>query len=256
MTYPLSVQLYSLREESQKDFIGVLKFLSKTGYAGVEPAIGLYGLKTKAFVDLVADLGMKISSSHFPYATPDNISEVVDTAKAFGVDTVGGGYGPDDFKDPDAILRTAEKTNIILDKLRGSGVQLFLHNHHWEFEKLPDGRFKYDLFLEHCAKVLLEIDTYWAANFGANDPAKAVARYADRAVLLHIKDGSLQRDVPQVAVGQGKMKIPAVVKAADPKVLRWLVVELDNCVGDMKQAIADSYKYMTSKGLGHGRDQS
>ena len=40
---PISVQLYSLREESKTDFPGVLKFVAQAGYKGVEPA-GLYGL--------------------------------------------------------------------------------------------------------------------------------------------------------------------------------------------------------------------
>ena len=35
---PISVQLYSLRQEAESDFVGVLTRLAQIGYTGVEPA--------------------------------------------------------------------------------------------------------------------------------------------------------------------------------------------------------------------------
>jgi hypothetical protein len=55
-----------------------------------------------------------------------------------------------------------------------------------------------------------------------------------------------------LAVGSGKMDVPAVINAADPKVLQWLVVELDNCATDMLTAVAQSYAYLTHNGLAQG----
>jgi len=49
-----------------------------------------------------------------------------------------------------------------------------------------------------------------------------------------------------VAVGQGKMNIPAVIKAADPEVLEWLIVELDACDTDMTTAVRESYEYLSN----------
>jgi hypothetical protein len=54
------------------------------------------------------------------------------------------------------------------------------------------------------------------------------------------------------AVGQGKVNIPAAIHAADPSVLRWLIVELDACKTDMFTAVEDSYRYMTANGLAVG----
>jgi hypothetical protein len=56
-----------------------------------------------------------------------------------------------------------------------------------------------------------------------------------------------------VAVGQGKMDIPAIIDAADPDLLRWLIVELDACDTDMLTAVADSYRYLTENGLAEGK---
>ncbi len=54
------------------------------------------------------------------------------------------------------------------------------------------------------------------------------------------------------AVGSGKLDMPAIIGAADPSVLEWLVVELDNCDTDMLQAVKQSYRYLVSSGLAAG----
>ena len=248
---PISVQLYSLRAASEKDFAGVIKSVGKIGYAGVEPA-GLYGLKPRELRAIVEGEGMRISSTHGPWAKPENLTEVIETASELGIDLVASGYGIEDFRDLDSIRRTADKTNLMVDILSREGLTLFLHNHWWEFEKL-DGRIKYEIFAELAPKVSFEIDTYWAANFGANDSATEVSKFKSRAPLLHIKDGPLVKDAPMVALGTGKMDIPSVIAASDPAVLRWLIVELDACATDMLEAVGKSYAYLTSQGLAKGR---
>jgi sugar phosphate isomerase/epimerase len=248
---PISLQLYTLREASQKDFPAVIKAVGAMGYTGVEPA-GFYGLAPREVRKIVEDQGMKISSSHGPWASPDNLQEVIDTAGELGVTLVASGFGKEQFANLAAIRQTAEKVNRMEERLRAAGLTLFLHNHWWEFETV-DGRLAYDLFAELSPKVSFEIDTYWAANFGAVDPVAVVARYARRAPLLHIKDGPLVREKPMVAVGSGKIDVRRVIGAADPKVLQWLVVEMDECATDMHQAVRESYDWLVRTGLATGR---
>jgi len=250
MAKPISLQLYSLREESSKSFTGVLQSVAKIGYRGVEPA-GFYDLSAKEFRSIVEDLGMIVSSSHGPWATPANINEVIETAGILGLSTAGGGFGADDFKDLSAIKRTADTVNEMVEILSRAGLDLFLHNHWWEFCEV-EGALAYDHFAELCPKVQFEIDTYWASNFGANDPVEQVAKFRHRTPLLHIKDGPLQQGEAMVAVGQGKMDISGVINAADPELLRWLIVELDACDTDMLTAVTDSYHYLIENGLAEG----
>ncbi|MDX2227494.1 MAG: TIM barrel protein, partial [Verrucomicrobiae bacterium] len=225
MNKPLSVQLYTLRDESANDFMNVLRRIAAMGYRGVEPA-GLYGMDPGDFRKRVEDLGMVISSSHTPWVNPGNIAECVEIAGKLGLTMVCSGFGPDDFRTTDAIRRTADQTNEMVAALRQHGLKLFLHNHQWEFQPV-DGVLAYDRFLPLVPEVLFEIDTYWASNFGANDSAEQVAKFKTRAPLLHIKDGMFVEHQPNVAVGSGKMDFPKVIAAADPEVLQWLVVELD-----------------------------
>ena len=109
MLKPLSVQLYSLRDYAKDDFVGVLKKVAEIGYKGVEPA-GFWDLKPTELKKIVEDLGMKIYSSHSPWARGNNLGECMELADALGLKTIVCGYGPDDFKDLDAIKKTAENT--------------------------------------------------------------------------------------------------------------------------------------------------
>jgi len=247
---PVSVQLYSLREESKKDFGKVLERVAAIGYKGVEPA-GFYGMKPRDFRARVESLGMVVSSSHGPWAKPDNLDQVIETAGELGLDTACTGFGADYFKDMDAVRRTADLVNGLVEKLAKAGLKLFMHNHHWEFAPL-EGALAYDHFARLCPGVFFEIDTYWAANSGANDPAAEVAKFRDRTLLLHIKDGDFQGKY-QLAVGSGRMDFRKIIAAADPRLLRWLVVELDDCATDMFEAVAQSYRYLVDNKLAEGR---
>lgn len=247
---PISVQLYSLREESQQDFDAVLERLAAIGYKGVEP-FNLFGKSPAAFKAQVEGLGMAVSSSHHPWANRVDVAEVVDTVAALGLTRAAGGFGPEDFADLDAVKRTADTVNALIDALEPHGIELFLHNHWWEFAEI-DGKLGYRHIAERCPQVLFEVDTYWAANFGTVDAAAEVARVKHRAPLLHIKDGPLEQGRAHVAVGEGSMDIAGVIEAADADVLEWVIVELDACDTDMMSAVERSYRYLVGNGLAAG----
>ncbi len=248
---PISVQLYSLRDAAAKGFNEVLERVARIGFKGVEPA-GFHGMTPKEFRRKVENLGMVVSSSHGPWANPENLNEVIDTLGVLGLDIASTGYGPDDFKDREAIQKTAEIVNGMIEKLARANIKLFLHNHHWEFSKV-EGAIAYEHFVKLCPNVLFEIDTYWACNFGANDPAEQVEKYRDRTILLHIKDGHFVRGGHMVAVGgSGRIDFQRVIAAADPLMLRWLIVELDSCETDMFEAVEKSYRFLISHKLAEG----
>lgn len=244
---PISVQLYSLRQESQQDFDAVLERLATIGYQGVEP-FNLFGKTPESFKAQVEDLGMVVSSTHHPWANRTYTSEVADTVNALGLTRAAGGFGADDFADLDAVKRTADTVNSLIDALSSHGLGLFLHNHWWEFAEI-EGKLGFHWIAELCPEVEFEVDTYWAANFGAVDVVAEVARIKARAPLLHIKDGPLEQGKAHVALGDGKMDIGGIIAAADPDVLEWNVVELDDCDTDMMTAVERSFRYLVDNSL-------
>ncbi len=244
---PIALQLYTLREELQKDFKGTLEQVARIGFKGVETA-GLYGMKPKDFREQVENLGMTVSSSHIPWPSVDSIQETVDLMGELGTDLVSSGFSSTAFSSLEVIQETANLVNTVHEKLADAGLTLTLHNHWWEFEEVGG-----DLAFRHvagmCPDVRFEIDTYWAANFGRVDPVAIVKEYAGRAPLLHIKDGTLVKDKLLLPVGSGELDVPGVLAAADSRVLQWVVVELDNFDGEMLFAVEESYKYLTGNNL-------
>ncbi len=247
---PISVQLYTLRAEAQKDFPAVLKTVADIGYKGVEFA-GLHGHSATEIKALIDDLGLVTSSSHTALPAPENISQLVDTEGTLGNTRLIAGFGPNDFATLDDTLRSAARFQAAADLAKQHGMTFGIHNHWWEFGTVADGRLVYDVVLEAAPDAFSELDVYWAA-MGGYDAAEVVAVHKARLPLLHIKDGTLEKDVPHVAVGSGKLDMPAIIGAADPDVLEWLVVELDACATDMTEAVRQSYVYLTTQGLASG----
>ncbi len=263
---PIGLQLYSLRDYSQtkEDFISVVKRVAKMGYKVVEPA-GFHGMAPAELKKLVEDLGMKILSSHSPWAhSAADLGEVIEQTHELGLDIAVCGYGPDDYKDLDSIKRTADNTNAMIDALSKEGITLFQHNHYWEFERI-DGRLKYDIYRDLCPGVKYEIDCFWSTNKGTEDPVAVLKDFAKDTILLHMKDGVcrqsadnagmknglLDMKIDLLPLGTGDLPIADLVAAA-PAQTRALIVELDYCEEEMFSAVEKSYRFVTENGLAAG----
>ena len=250
MATPLSIQLYTLRDEVKGDFPAVLRRVAEIGYRGVEFA-GLHGHAPQEVARVVADLGLEVSSSHVGLPTPETIRQIADTEKALGNTRLVSGLGPGDFETLDDCKRVAERFGTAAELAKQEGMTFGMHNHWWEFET-RDGHLVYDYVLENAPGIFSELDIYWAAYAGAS-PAAVIAQHKGRLPLLHIKDGSLEKDSAMTAAGDGKVDIAGAVGAADPSVLQWLIVELDRCDTDMWEAVRRSHAYLTGNGLAEGR---
>ena len=249
MATPLSIQLYTLRDEVQGDFAAVLRRVAEIGYKGVEFA-GLHGHSPQEIAGIVSDLGLQVSSSHVSLPTVETIRQIADTEKVLGNTRLVAGLGPDEFKTLDDCKRSAERFQTAGELVKAEGLTFGMHNHWWEFETC-DGELVYDFVLESAPDIFSELDIYWAAYAGVS-PATVVTQHSARLPLLHIKDGSLEKDSAMTAVGAGKVDIAGTVGAADPAILQWLIVELDRCDTDMWEAVRQSYVYLTEKGLASG----
>lgn len=245
--YPVSVQLYSLRDASEQNFDAVLESIAAFGYQGVEP-FNLFGKTPAEFRAKVDSIGLKVSSTHTPWGVAAEVSEIVEVAGIFGTRFVVGGYSQEELSTHEDALKLADEINARVDALAAQGVTFCLHNHWWEFLRIND-KLIYDTIAEACPKLSFETDVYWAANFGAESPADVVSRLASRIPLMHVKDGPLVRDEPMLALGQGKVPVLDCIAAADPDALEWLVVELDECATDMTEAVGASYNYLRDQGV-------
>ena len=267
MALPLSVQLYSVRDYCEKDFVSVLKRIAAMGYKGVEPA-GFWNIRPTELRKILDDLGLKIYSSHSPWCGRWNMGEAMDIADSLGLDTLVCGYGPNDFKDLDSIKATAEATNAMVEVAKKNGFTLFQHNHFWEFERL-NGRLKYEIYRELCPGVKYEIDCFWSTNKGVEDSVANLKTFLKDTILLHMKDGVcrqaakndgmknglLDMKIDLLPLGTGDLPIKdliGVANTAPAGQIKTVVVELDYCEVEMYEALEKSYRFMTENGLAEG----
>ncbi|MET8684773.1 sugar phosphate isomerase/epimerase [Streptomyces sp. NPDC004732] len=260
MPRPLSVQLYSVRDQLVADREGTLRRLAGLGYGAVE-AYDVLG-DPKGLRRIVDDLGLTVSGTHAVQLLGPDPDPVLDAVAVLGTDLaiVPAGIPPEEFASRDGLARTADRLNSLAEVARRHGIRIGYHNHWWEIEPRfddagdagngGDGQ----ALLPHAVDVLaelldpavfLEIDTYWAAVGGAEVP-ELLRRLGDRVRALHLKDGPGTKEDPNVAVGGGTMPVPEILAAAPDA---WRIVEFDSCAGDadtLFDELAASRRYLSS----------
>jgi sugar phosphate isomerase/epimerase len=244
MTDPIALQLYTIRRELETNPERALEQVKAMSVDAVEIAPLQNGLSAGHLSKLLRSLELKAIAIHCALPVGEQTSEVVDLANEFGCSRViwHGWPRAAAFDTVDGVHRLVEQCNEAAANAREHGLELGLHNHWWEFERL-DGRFPYQLILNELnPEVFFEIDTYWIRAAGLN-PADILRELGERVALLHVKDGSARKGEPMTAVGDGVMDFPTILKATSPTV-QWLVVELDECGTSIWEAIQRSFEYL------------
>jgi sugar phosphate isomerase/epimerase len=244
---PPALQLYTLREQLAATGRGaLLTQVAAFGYGAVEP-FNILDDPDGLRADLDA-AGLRACSAH---AIPagEQADAIVRAARTIGTDTLIVPYlDPARWADADGVAAVARELNMMAARLADQGMRLGYHNHDFELSTLVGGRPALEVLAGQLDdRVLLEVDTYWAA-VGGQDVAALLGRLGDRVGYLHVKDGPIvNREDYMTAVGGGRMPV-AEILAASPSA-RWHIVELDRCATDMLTAVGDSLAWLISQGL-------
>ena len=254
MDIKLGYQIYSAREEAEKDLAAVCAKLKEFGYDGVEFA-GFYGYTAEQINDILNANGLAAVSSHVPYVSiVEDMAGTIAFHKAIGCKFIAVPY-LDEQTRPGAPGFAAAIRNIAKfgAMCKDEGIQLLYHNHDFEFIKLS-GQYGLDFLYDAIPADLLatELDTCWV-NVAGECPAAYIRKYAGRCPVVHLKDfigakkeGEVlyaliksdgsddvkveQKDEPAFdfrPVGYGKQDIPAIIAAGLESGAQWFIVEQD-----------------------------
>ena len=83
---PVGLQMYTVRDLCETDFLSALKQVADIGYQGVELA-GTYGLPADELRDVLADLNLECAGSHVSY---DDLDSTITYHKELGCPRFGG----------------------------------------------------------------------------------------------------------------------------------------------------------------------
>jgi len=246
---PIALQMYTLRDECEKDFAGTIRKVAEIGYPAVELA-GRGSLSVQELSSLLADNHLTIAGSHIGLdQLESDLPKVIQENLALGNRFVVVPYLSDEHRKTAAdYKKTAETFNKIGETLQQSGLTLCYHNHDFEFQKMDTGEIGLDILFENSDSALVkaEVDTYWVLK-GGQDPVAFVRKHAGRVPLMHIKDMDMADD-SFAPVGTGKLPLDALIAAASDIGTQYLIVEQDVCKGPAIDAVTLSYNNLKAKG--------
>lgn len=245
----VAVQLYSVRDDMEKDFFGTLQKVKEMGYEGVEFA-GLFGHSPKEVKEMLDKAGLTPISAHVPIdELLNDLPKVVGDYKEIGCQFIAIPW-LDEERRPgfSRYEETLEQIQKISDEARRQGLTLLYHNHDFEFVKTESGEYALDVMYQSIPELVTELDTCWV-NIGGEDPAEYIRKYAGRASVVHLKDFWLEGEKPKKMyeligrdnedaeeasgtfelrpVGYGMQDFPKILKACAGSRVDWIVVEQD-----------------------------
>ncbi len=231
MSVPIALQLYTLRDETAKDFPGTVRKVAKMGYSGIELA-GTGGLSAAEMCDLLAETGLKVAGSHVMVNLfQEQLDELIAYYSAIGAKYVGIPALPGELRTVEGFKTVARLMNSAGKTMQDAGLALYYHNHAFEFDDLGGGVRGMDILWNETdpAVAFFEIDCYWAVHAGI-DPAETIKAHAGRYPLIHLKDMVGTGDAHTFAeVGEGTIDLQPVFAASEAQGAVWYIVEQDRC---------------------------
>ena len=259
--WPIGLQLYTVRDQLNRDLIGTLKEIALIGYTSIEGA-GYenrlyYGLPPAEFKKIISDLGLTMPSSHTKteIQADNGKKNIMDAFEITVEDTlaVGADYlvyawlPPEERETLEDYQFLAEIFNGAGEICKKAGLRFAYHNHDFDFAG-TNGRIHYDVLLDETDPDLftMELDLYWIIKAGF-DPLVYFQRYPGRFELWNVKDMEEGPEQFFAEVGQGIIDFRSIFARAGESGLKHYFVEQDECRRPPLESIRISYDYMNKK---------
>ena len=264
----IGLQLYTLRNQLERDPLATLTAVRDIGYRQVEL---MDTIQLPELLPIIRDLGLGLHSSFINWShvtggweynaaarVDYGFERVIEDAQRAGLsELVFGWWFPQERDTADKYKATADKLNAAGEQCRAAGIQLCYHNHAFEFADFG-GQTAYDILIERLDPdaVQFELDVFWASLAGV-DPLALMQRLDGRIHLLHLKDklagtpviktdGPVPEDAFQ-ELGTGVVDIDGALALAPGIGVRRCFVEQDQSP-DPLQSVRTSYAYLEALG--------
>jgi sugar phosphate isomerase/epimerase len=202
---PVGLQLYSIRNECQKDMAGAIAAVAKMGYEGVEFA-GYFNHKAEDLRKILDENRIKCCGTHTQWDTLSdaNLAATIEFNRILGNKNL---IVPSlNVRGEDAKAgwqKYAEQFNTLVDKVKPHGMRVGYHNHDGDLRPLGDTTSLDVLMSNTRHEVIMQIDTYWVFSAGKN-PADYLKRYPGRTISTHLKEWTKDGRIAMIGDGDTK----------------------------------------------------
>lgn len=270
----LGIQLYSVRDDMQKDPASTLQQLAKMGYRYVEHANYVnrkfYGYTPQAFKQLLDQLGLKMPSGHVVLKPSDwdaskkdftdQWKYTLEDAAVVGQQFIISPWMDEHMREnKDEILRFLDIMNRCGELCKQYHLQFGYHNHDFEFNTSFNGQRLYDLILHHTDPKLVVQQIDIGNMYGAGGRAQQIIReYPNRFLLMHVKDeipakanGEMNEKYESCVLGKGIIPVHQIVEEGRTiGGTRYFIVEQESYQGQAPlDCVAADYAVMKQWGF-------
>ncbi|MBM7693869.1 sugar phosphate isomerase/epimerase [Peribacillus deserti] len=244
----MGLQLWTVKEAAQEDFLGTLRRIAEMGYQGVEFA-GFFNTPALVLKNVMEETGLLAAGSHTGLEQLEaNIEEIFQYNKTIGNDLIICPWLPEERRGTEAdYVELAALLNSIGQKCHEQGFTFAYHNHDFEFQQFG-GTTGYEILLTHTDPkwVKFELDCYWVSYSGLNT-LELLSKYPDRFCSLHLKDMKIENgEKRSTEIGTGQLEIEHLLKSVNLPAIGWFIVEQEQFDKDSLESCKISIDYIKS----------
>lgn len=230
INHKFAAQLYTLRNELQKDFYETLRTLKKMGWTAVQMD-GLHGYPAEDIAKVLKETGLRTAGMHIGLDRMNVELEVVlEEARLFGTKDFFCHYLEDDMQHEQGYRQAKRELLEVARKVSPFGYRVGYHNHDFEFQTKVDGKYALEYILEPVGNQFIypEVDTYWVRK-GGEDPLSFIQKYPGRIPILHLKDMTSDGREYYAEVGTGLIDFEPILIWGEHNGVEFYAVEQDEC---------------------------
>jgi len=236
-----AIQLYSVRDAMEGNFVGILEKLGKNGmgYTGVE-FVGFGGLSTEEMKKALADNGLKPISSHTGIERLLNaVDEEICYQKEVGIKYIICPWA--DMETKADVIALAKQLTPVAEKITAAGMKFGYHNHAHEFAK-DGGEYLMDILFDNLPeRTVMELDVFWTEYAGI-DTLAYMEKHKSRLELIHIKQ--IGKDKSNVELDKGLTDFANLIKRAQAMGVKHFILEQEEYEVSSMASAENAMKYI------------
>lgn len=249
----IGIQMYSVRDQTEIDFLGTLEKIAEIGYTAVEFA-GYFKTPAPELKSKLAELGLTAPSVHVPLNFSDSknmesdLAGQIEYAKELGVTYIITPWAPlPEQPTKDNVKYLIDVFTKCGQQVRASGLKYGYHNHECDF-KLVEKKPVIDQIMTEMPSELMvmEFDLGWL-HISGYKPADYLKRFKGRVPLVHLKDFS--KGLKDAEIGKGEVGYAELLTELEPAGVEFMIVEQEQFESSSLESAANNYQFLKSHGF-------
>lgn len=249
----VGLQMYSVRDECERDMLGTLEKIAEIGYTAIEMA-GYFNAPPKQLKDKASAIGIQIPSTLVSLnfkrlgRLQSDFAKEVEIAGEIGVSYVSIPWFPlQESPSMNDVSFVCDVLRRCGEQVKEAGMKLALHNHENVWKRVED-KPAYERILDAISTGVMdaELDVGWMALAGM-DMNAFLRSYGDRVSLVHLrnfKNGRMDTELDQ-----GVLDYTGYLQDLNKSKAAYLFVEQESFEESSLESARRNYNFLERQGF-------